>query len=69
MKKKISIGVLFMALFSLPLLTNAGPMTCYDSYDSPSIWVDDYFARICEGCTMYEGHDFGNESTCEPNPL
>ena len=37
---------------------------CYDSYDSPSIWVDDYFARICTSCDMYEGHDFKQSSKC-----
>ena len=43
-------------------------LSCYDSFDSPSWWVDDYIARICTPCAYFEGHDFGNESTCEPSP-
>ncbi|MGW8122322.1 hypothetical protein ACV07N_06635 [Roseivirga echinicomitans] len=43
-------------------------MLCYDSFDTPSWWVDDYIARICTPCSYFEGHDFGNESTCEPIP-
>lgn len=43
-----------------------GYIMCYDSYDTPSWWVDDYYARVCQDpngniCVMYEGHNFSNE--------
>jgi hypothetical protein len=38
---------------------------CYDSYESPNIWLDDINKRICTTCDMYYGHDFGDYSQCE----
>ena len=46
-----------------------GPVVCYNFYDSPGIFVDDEFRRVCQDpegrvCVMYEGHDFTVTSIC-----
>ena len=43
-----------------------GYLMCYDSYNTPLWYVDDYLARVCQDpegniCVLYEGHDFSNE--------
>ena len=71
------VGVKAYNYYSMPELMKAnlealsqneviGYIMCYDKYNTPSFWVDDYFARVCQDpngniCVMYEGHDFGNE--------
>ena len=71
------VGVKAYNYYSMPELMKAnlealsrnevvGYLMCYDSYDTPSWWVDDYLARVCQDpngniCVMYEGHNFSNE--------
>ncbi len=71
------VGVKAYNYYSMPELMRAnlealsqgeiiGYLMCYDSYDTPSWYVDDYIARVCQDpegniCVLYEGHDFSNE--------
>ena len=71
------VGVKAYNYYSMPELMRAnlealsqgeiiGYLMCYDSYNTPLWYVDDYLARVCQDpegniCVLYEGHDFSNE--------
>ena len=65
-----TLGAFFTAV-ALMLITMPGSATtyaCYDSWDDPSWFRDDYNARVCTPCSYVRGHDFGDTATCEPSP-
>lgn len=62
--------LLFLAALSTPAHSqsqNGLPIKCYDSWDDPSYWRDDYNARRCTPCDYVRGHDFDNEAECSPS--
>lgn len=69
MKKIIvSFAIVVLVAVSAFKLTaqEGGPQTsvCYNGYENPEWWRNDYYRRICGTCEMVFGHDFELEGTC-----
>ena len=71
-KRTLATALTALAFMTIGLSSansaTGGTYICYDTYDDPSIWRDDYNARVCEPCSYVRGHDFDNQSTCTSTP-
>lgn len=71
------LTIIFVGLIGYNPITQAqdeGPVVtttsvCYNGYENPEWWRNDYYRRLCGSCEVVFGHDFELEGVCELNPL